>query len=502
MKMKKINTLFIFFIILTSSLISSFAFSDSAEATWQCNAPRNTAAYDYLLTVGYQDRAECIRGRLACPVGWGDNCGVGCEDAAACGDCECRCQGSSLYCADIWRDSDGDLMSQSCRYTAPSSLCIPTASVLSPASYSTTNEGTSVYFNGKGTDPNSEDIVDYKWVIRTSADTASGDLSNDIVKYSKNFSLSTLNPDSYYVFFKARNKQLAWSSWVWIRITVNEVINGSCGSRNAQRDGNYTINETSYPVGSAWCRVGTAGSSNPGWIYPSIGSVVTWLCNGSGGGTNDSCSATRASISCGDGTCSEGEDNNNCPGDCPPECGDGICSVGEDNNNCPGDCPPECGDGICSVGEDNNNCPGDCTSASCGNTACESGENNNNCAVDCPTATCGNTACESGEDTYTCSVDCPSSCPNAVCESGENPTNCLADCPIVCGNGTCDLGEDELSCSDDCSAVCGNGICAVGEEVSCPEDCGPVCGDGVCETGQGENFFNCHADCRIDYREI
>lgn len=48
-----------------------------------------------------------------------------------------------------------------------------------------------------------------------------------------------------------------------------------------------------------------------------------------------------------------------------PVCGNGVCEDGEDENNCPGDCGqstggPICGNGICEDGEDENNCPADC----------------------------------------------------------------------------------------------------------------------------------------------
>jgi len=42
---------------------------------------------------------------------------------------------------------------------------------------------------------------------------------------------------------------------------------------------------------------------------------------------------------CGDGTCTDAENQCTCMEDCPRVCGDGCCDVGhEDPNNCPADC--------------------------------------------------------------------------------------------------------------------------------------------------------------------
>jgi hypothetical protein len=44
-----------------------------------------------------------------------------------------------------------------------------------------------------------------------------------------------------------------------------------------------------------------------------------------------------------------------------PVCGNGICEAGENNGNCPGDCPPPvCGNGVCEFGENSITCPADC----------------------------------------------------------------------------------------------------------------------------------------------
>lgn len=55
----------------------------------------------------------------------------------------------------------------------------------------------------------------------------------------------------------------------------------------------------------------------------------------------------EATAICGDGVCSTGENNANCPADCPAPtplpavCGNDVCESGESNANCPADCPAE-----------------------------------------------------------------------------------------------------------------------------------------------------------------
>ena len=69
------------------------------------------------------------------------------------------------------------------------------------------------------------------------------------------------------------------------------------------------------------------------------------------------------------GFCDVTESFATCPADCtqPATCGDGTCSVGEDATTCPDDCSPAtCGDGTCSAGEDATTCPDDCDPGVCG----------------------------------------------------------------------------------------------------------------------------------------
>lgn len=81
-------------------------------------------------------------------------------------------------------------------------------------------------------------------------------------------------------------------------------------------------------------------------------------------------------------SCDPEEDCLNCQYDCGAcYCGDGRCVVGtgEDNSNCPQDCPV-CGDNQCTGTERNSNCPQDCY---CGNNRCDPGEDCSLCEKDC-----------------------------------------------------------------------------------------------------------------------
>jgi len=80
---------------------------------------------------------------------------------------------------------------------------------------------------------------------------------------------------------------------------------------------------------------------------------------------------------CDDGTCDIGEDCTSCPQDCGdcPVCGDGKCNVTETcgGNDVAPSCNSDCGecqvcdnDGVCETGENNSNCPNDCPAASGG----------------------------------------------------------------------------------------------------------------------------------------
>lgn len=71
-------------------------------------------------------------------------------------------------------------------------------------------------------------------------------------------------------------------------ITVTTpLINGSCGT--AER--NYLCSDSSYS--GTLCSSGTSNPANPS--FPSAGESSSWTCQGSNGGSNASCTATRSS---------------------------------------------------------------------------------------------------------------------------------------------------------------------------------------------------------------
>ena len=269
--------------------------------------------------------------------------------------------------------------------------------------------------------------------------------------------------------------------------------------------------------------------------------IISGIFTVSGCGSNSSVAADSiinetVLVNCGNGTCEQGENCENCAADCGckngqscqggvcigmSSCGNVICESdkGENCDTCPDDCVCKngqtCQNGTCTTtdtdtGTDTNTDTGTDTNTDtdtdtgtdtggpvCGNGTCETGENCENCAADCG---CKNgQTCQNG----TCITTGPV-CGNGTCETGENCENCAADCGCkngqtcqngtctttgpACGNGTCETGENCENCVADCSCsssqTCQNGTCIT---------TGPVCGNGSCE--QGENCENCAADC-------
>ena len=201
---------------------------------------------------------------------------------------------------------------------------------------------------------------------------------------------------------------------------------------------------------------------------------------------------------CGNGVChsEKGETCKSCPLDCGPcpaaaVCGDGLCTNGEDNIKCPTDCKPPgvCGDGVCSSNENCQNCLKDC--------ACGSGQYCSPTLKACTPRPCGDGKCDKGigEDCNTCPSDCGEClrtpvCGDARCDPEETPIACPQDCTlkVICGNGICDPAENCWDCPKDCK-------CAVGEYCSSEEKrcLKPVCGNQKCEIY--ENSANCCVDC-------
>jgi hypothetical protein len=110
------------------------------------------------------------------------------------------------------------------------------------------------------------------------------------------------------------------------------------------------------------------------------------------------------SKSCGDGTCAEDENAQNCPADCSANCGDGYCTHDETALSCPEDCEANCGDGYCTHDENAETCPDDCDE-DCGDGLCTGDENAQNCPADCDSV-CGDGYCTAGEDSENCPEDC------------------------------------------------------------------------------------------------
>ncbi len=67
-------------------------------------------------------------------------------------------------------------------------------------------------------------------------------------------------------------------------VQVN-TTDGTCGTRNTTYG-----TETAWPGSSTYCASGTASASP---VFPTDGNSVSWICNGSGGGTNQNCAATN-----------------------------------------------------------------------------------------------------------------------------------------------------------------------------------------------------------------
>lgn len=213
-------------------------------------------------------------------------------------------------------------------------------------------------------------------------------------------------------------------------------------------------------------------------------------------------------------------------------CGDGVCKIGEDNINCPLDCPKtvtffpgavwQCQDGsnhsACSTCQESkswiesaqSSCKGKCDSnqAQCGVAYYSSG--NSNCTIQC-TPVCGNGKCEAGEEF---NDNCAKDCKEPVCTDSDNGKDynvkgttygvtkcedqaacnsnpqtdidvCSSDNSLFeyyCGDDSylyvqinqCPFGCKDGVCLEEQQPVCGNGICETGEDKNCPKDCCPA----------------------------
>lgn len=126
-----------------------------------------------------------------------------------------------------------------------------------------------------------------------------------------------------------------------------------------------------------------------------------------------------------------------------------------------------CGDGSCTGGETESSCVGDCFVHRCGDGVCGGTETGSSCASDCVTFRCGDGACNGSETTTSCPADCVTwVCGDGVCNVTETESSCRADCyvepePVIPSGWTCP--EAFYDSRDGCHCGCGVGDpdCAV-----------------------------------------
>ncbi len=192
----------------------------------------------------------------------------------------------------------------------------------------------------------------------------------------------------------------------------------------------------------------------------------------------------------------------NCEGrSCGSDGCNGSCGVCEALQFCDesGSCidpPAGCGDDSCDEGEDCNNCVADCGCS--GAEICEDAR----CV---PTIRCGDNICDEGEDCSSCSADCG-------CPGGERCEDARCVPMERCGDSTCDEGEDCGNCPMDCSCPggerCEDARCICTPQCAqheCgPDGCGGSCGlclegncvDGRCELHCSESCGGCNSQHR------
>jgi len=262
--------------------------------------------------------------------------------------------------------------------------------------------------------------------------------------------------------------------------------------------------------------------------------------SGRGGCTPSDCILDILCVTCGNGCIDESEtcdDGNTARGDgCDPSCAEENCYTCSEINvsaqnargpSCtPSTCSPDenvecsCGNKSCDQWENCENCPLDCgscapTGACCtpngcyevsqdlcefeylgtyhgDSTSCETEDICVNCGDGCrdfgESCDDGNTGSGDGCDDQ-CGVegcfDCaPEALPTSVGTVCNGPDVCSPDLECSCGNETCDAWESCETCSSDCDA-CVTGACCT------PNGCYDVASQGLCE---GEYLGTYHGD--------
>lgn len=298
---------------------------------WNCQEWEGLTKYtcpnDYVYSrVDFATVANTVRGYTAPSGNWGPNCTVGCNDFSACGDCECRCYGNDLYCADRWLLSDGTHVAQSCSFNATSLndyRCVSTAYFAAPtvvngscgtrnttyaATVTTWPEGstwcssgtasTAVSFPAVGTTSNpwtcihgavsatgnvsevSNPLIPdsfttaWRWVIRTTANDAAGIFTSDIIYNTESFSTSTLAPNTYKVYLAVQRRGV-WSGWVSRQITVS---NASCSASRSY----YTCGSSIPTNASAYdAEESSSVTTASNWAYAATDSATKcqYKCN-------------------------------------------------------------------------------------------------------------------------------------------------------------------------------------------------------------------------------
>jgi subtilisin family serine protease len=224
--------------------------------------------------------------------------------------------------------------------------------------------------------------------------------------------------------------------------------------------------------------------------------------------SDDTCVDCLSNSQCDDGLFCNGAESCDGAGACQP--GSDPCP-GEDCDEATNVCVSAAcdNDSTCEEGEDCNNCPGDCFSgsgASCGNGICEAadGEDCLSCPQDCNGKQGGKPSrryCCGDGDGYN-----PVGCEDARCSQGEFACNAEPVADSCCGDGSCTGYEDGFTCELDCGPppFCGDGVCNGDEDrCGCSGDCGQApaqetnCGDGADEDCDGATDCN-DAECTDD----